>query len=295
MRVAREQTVGDQPGLFHSLWGFEGSLEQAIHRSQHQGFDGLELNLHHRCVAGLDPAQVRLFLRRGERQLILELVTGGDYVPDLTWSPDRHVEELEDLLLQASALEPLKVTVITGSDSWSWPVQQKFWATVLELVERCGLPVSFETHRSRSLGNPWSIASFLEAFPSLRLTADLSHWCVVSERLMTPDLAPIQAMADRVDHIHARVGWAQGPQVSHPFAPEHQQALVAHGACWALFAERQRQQGRGLLTFTPEFGPDGYLPTLPFTNQPVADLDAINEAMANWLRQQPWGPRRGQG
>jgi hypothetical protein len=39
-------------------------------------------------------------------------------------------------------------------------------------------------------------------------------------------------------------------------------------------------------TLTPEFGPDGYLPTLPFTNQPVADLLQINTAMATWLRRE---------
>jgi hypothetical protein len=36
---------------------------------------------------------------------------------------------------------------------------------------------------------------------------------------------------------------------------------------------------------TPEFGTDCYLPTLPFTNQPVADLSEINRAMAAWVRQ----------
>ena len=40
-------------------------------------------------------------------------------------------------------------------------------------------------------------------------------------------------------------------------------------------------------SFTPEFGPDGYMPTLPFTDQPVADLLTINTAMAQWLRRQP--------
>ena len=30
---------------------------------------------------------------------------------------------------------------------------------------------------------------------------------------------------------------------------------------------------------TPEFGPDGYLHTLPFTGQPVADLWQINSWM----------------
>ena len=32
---------------------------------------------------------------------------------------------------------------------------------------------------------------------------------------------------------------------------------------------------------TPEFGPDGYLHTLPFTNAPVADLWEINTWMGH--------------
>ena len=67
----------------------------------------------------------------------------------------------------------------------------------------------------------------IPSIPALRLTADLSHSCVVAERLIAPELAPIQAMASRDDHVHARVGWAQGPQVSHPLGPEHREALEA--------------------------------------------------------------------
>jgi hypothetical protein len=47
-----------------------------------------------------------------------------------------------------------------------------------------------------------------------------------------------------------------------------------------LFAERHRLQGGGAITVAPEFGPDGYLPTLPFTNQPVAVLNEINRVMS---------------
>jgi hypothetical protein len=196
--------------------------------------------------------------------------------------------------------EKIHEEMITGSDSWSWGEQERFWPRAIALAEASGLAVSFETHRSRSLANPWAMADWLAAFPGLRLTADLSHWCVVAERLMTPELAPIQAMAAHVDHIHARIGHAQGPQVNHPFAPEHHQALAAHLACWKLFAASlANHQADHLgdhqprpLTLTPEFGPDGYLPTLPFTNQPVADLLEINTAMALWLRQElgAWSP-----
>ncbi len=280
--------------LFHSLWGFEGSLEAALVRAQSRGFDGLELNLRHPVLAGRSLADAADQLGQANLRLVVELVTGGDYVPDLACGVDGHLAELEQQLAACPSLAPLKVTVITGSDSWSWREQERFWPRAIALAQASGLAVSFETHRSRSLANPWAMADWLAAFPGLRLTADLSHWCVVAERLMTPELAPIQAMAAHVDHIHARIGHAQGPQVNHPFAPEHHQALAAHLACWQLFAasqaNRQAQHSGDHqprpLTLTPEFGPDGYLPTLPYTNQPVADLLEINTAMAAWLRQE---------
>jgi hypothetical protein len=220
------------------------------------------------------------------QQLVLELLTGGDYVPDLNCKPEQHLRELEEQLSQAPALRPLRVTVLTGSDSWPWPVQETFWCQALALAEACGLPVSFETHRSRSFYSPWLLQPYLEAFPGLRLTADLSHWCAVAERLMTPDLEPVRAMAARVDHIHARVGHAQGPSVGHPFAPEWGEALEAHRRCWQLFARERSSASQGPFTITPEFGPDGYLPQLPFTREPVADLLVLNTAMAQWLRHQ---------
>ncbi len=276
--------------VLQSLWGFNGELRQAIRRARTHGFDGLEVNLDHPTLAPCDPSRVSEALADARLALMLEVVTGGGYVPDLAAGPETHLSELTDQLEACRAFQPLGVTVITGSDSWSWSQQTWFWDRALELATASPLPVTFETHRSRSLADPWRIGAWLERHPQLRLTADLSHWCVASERLMTPELEPVAAIAGRVDHIHARVGHAQGPQVSHPFAPEHAGALAAHRACWQLFAERARQRGLPRLTLTPEFGPDGYLPTLPFTDQPVADLLEINQAMAGWLRRELGSP-----
>jgi len=271
--------------LFQSLWGFSGTLEQAIARAKTLGFDGLECNLHHPALASGAPQAVREQLTRDGLELIVELVTGGDYVPDLACSWQQHLAELDRQLCQAEALQPTRISVITGSDSWDDDVQDRFLNAVLERIGDCEIAVSLETHRSRSLFNPWGIAKLVAKHPDLRLTADISHWCAVSERLMTPDLVPIAAIADRVDHIHARVGHPQGPSVGHPFAPEWACALEAHRRCWQLFVQRQRARSQGVTTMTPEFGPDGYLPSLPFTGMPVADLETINSAMAQWLRQ----------
>jgi hypothetical protein len=254
-------------------------------QARRQGFDGLEANLRHPLFRGLDAAAIRGALAEQGLSLIVELVTGGDYVPDLSHSPRQHLGELAEQLQQAQALQPLRISVITGSDSWPAASQQTFLAEAARLAAASPVPVSFETHRSRSLFNPWAISDLLRAVPQLRLTADLSHWCCVAERLMTPELEPIQAIAERVDHIHARVGQAQGPSVGHPFAPEAAEALDAHRRCWQLFTQAQQARGLSPRTITPEFGPDGYLPCLPFTGEPVADVLEINTAMAHWLRQ----------
>jgi len=276
------------PLLLFSLWGFAGDLEAAITTARSHGFDGLEANLHHPAFTAHSPQTVNAALQAAGLELVVELVTGGDYVPDLACTPEQHLQSLAAQLERAPALAPLRVTVLTGSDSWPWPVQQPFWCRALALADASGLPVSFETHRSRSLYSPWVLQRYLEAFPGLRLTADLSHWCAVAERLMTPELEPVRAMACRVDHIHARVGHAQGPSVSHPLAPEWAEALDAHRRCWQLFAKARSDASQGPFTVTPEFGPDGYMPQLPFTRQPLADLLEINTAMAQWLRAQSW-------
>ena len=269
--------------LFQSLWGWDGSLEAASERAANQGFDGLECNVAHSCLQPLSPDEVRQLCSTRGQPLILEITTGGGYTPDLADGPQQQLDQLVRGLDRARPMGPVKINLITGSDSWSEPEQHRFLEAVLDRSEAEPCPVMVETHRSRSLFNPWQMPLWLEHHPRLRLTADLSHWCCVAERLMTPDLIPVQVMADRVDHIHARIGHAQGPSVSHPFAPEWAEALEAHRRCWQLFVDALEATGRPI-TITPEFGPDGYMPLEPFSAEPVTDVASINAAMAGWLR-----------
>ena len=190
-------TTTESVQLFQSLWGWDDSLEAALDRAASQGFDGLECNIDHACMEPLPPDEVRqLFIARGN-PLILEITTGGGYTPDLADGPQQHLDQLVRALDRARRMDPLKINLITGSDSWPEPEQHRFLEAVLDLTEAEPCPVMVETHRSRSLFNPWQMPLWLEHHPRLRLTADLSHWCCVAERLMTPDLMPVQVMAER--------------------------------------------------------------------------------------------------
>ena len=70
------------------------------------------------------------------------------------------------------------------------------------------------------------------------------------------------------------------PQAPHPAAPEYADCLAFHQRCWEAVWTAQARRGYAVTTMTPEFGPDRYLHTLPFTDMPVADLWQINRWMA---------------
>jgi len=172
---------------------------------------------------------------------------------------------------------------LVGSDSWPLPVALDFFGRALEFGKKAGTELSFETHRSRPTFHPWLTAELLRALPELRLTCDFSHWCVVCERL-PDDEAVLELAISRARHVHARVGYAQGPQVPDPRAPEYEAELLAHEGWWRRIAIAAAKRGQASLTVTPEFGPDGYLQQAPFSKRPVADLGELNRWMAQRQR-----------
>lgn len=262
--------------LFKTLWGFDGDYLKAVDEALADGFDGIE------GPAPIDSKVRREFaaaLQRNKLLYIQEICTGGDYVPQRRATPQQHLADLQQGLARGKELQPLLITSMAGCDAWPEEVSVQFFAAGMALAEGYA-PLCFETHRSRSTFNPWTTQRIVAALPQLQLTADFSHWCVVCERLIESELDVIEALAPHVRHIHARVGYEQGPQVPHPAAPEYGAALAAHQHWWEIIWSAQRQRGITLTTMTPEFGPDGYLHLLPFTAKPVADLREINRWMA---------------
>jgi hypothetical protein len=263
--------------LFKTMWGFEGAFETACTMAEDAGFNGIE---------GRAPehAEERVLwkttLQKQGLSYIAEIVTGGGYVPQRHLSVAAHLDDVEKALRNSMDLSPRFATCIGGCDAWSEEESIRFFEEAMKLAEGYGIGICFETHRSRSLFNPWTTHRIVDALPQIALTADISHWCVVCERQMDSELDTITAIAPNVRHIHARVGYDQGPQVPHPGAPEYAYALRAHQQCWEVLFDAQHARGAET-TMTPEFGPDGYLHTLPFTQAPVADLWTLNRWMAD--------------
>lgn len=269
--------------LFKTLWGHTGSIDEAIASAGKHGFDGIE------GLTPVNPAarrELRARLADAGLVYIAEICTAGSYVPERNASVADHLESFRQQAEASLECAPSFLTVVAGCDAWPLSTSVDFFGAAMEAAKPLGITVSFETHRSRSTFNPWITRDILLALPDMKLTCDFSHWCCVCERFIDTEPDVLALCAERARHIHARVGYDQGPQVPHPAAPEYQSALEAHERWWRMIWRAQSERGVAVSTMTPEFGTDGYLQCAPFTQTPVADLVEINAWMARREREQ---------
>ncbi len=268
--------------LFKSLWTHSGPLENAITDVRDSDFDGIEGPIPE------DNADRKILLNSG-LPLVAEISTGtaaGVYVPSPRLSPADHLRDLRERVTAALQFDPIKLTILAGSDLWPLHDSINFFREALAIACNHHPHVSFETHRARPTFHPLATSAILEAIPDFPLTCDFSHWCVVTERTTILDELPdfLARCAANCRHVHARVGYDQGAQVPHPRASEHSSALAAHERWWDAIWKAQAARGDSTTTVTPESGPDGYLHCEPFTQKPVADLWEINRWMGHRQR-----------
>lgn len=192
----------------------------------------------------------------------------------------QHIESLREQVEECVDAEPLFFNGQTGSDHWTLDEAEDFFSAAVEMERAFGIPIHHETHRSRYLGNPWNTSRLLERLPALKLTCDFSHWVCVAERLLEDAFPVIATAAARCHHLHARVGYEQGPQIPDPRDPVWAAHLHMHEHWWEMAWAAAQARGENTVTLTPEFGPPPYLHTLPFSGEPVGNLEEICDWMA---------------
>lgn len=264
--------------IFAPLWGSnELAPEVFIQRALDGGFDGVEISLPD------DDKQSQHWLDL-LKQANLPWI-GQQWQTVFAKNFAEHKALLQATLEQVCAAQPLKVNSHTGKDFYSMAQNLELIDLAEAIAVRHGVSLVHEIHRSRFTAHPLLLRPYLEQRPGLRLNADLSHWCCVCESLLEDQEEMLEQVFPYVSHIHARVGYQQGPQVNDFRAPEHEQALQRHLSWWRRILELQIQAGADLLTITPEFGPAPYTQSLPYTQAVVQDPWQLNLAMLTLLRQ----------
>jgi sugar phosphate isomerase/epimerase len=259
--------------VFATNWGFAGSWDEFCSRIKAEGYDGAE------AWYPADANERKVFLEAFEKHnLKFGLLVGSgerDY--------NTHLAQFRTNLSAAAQLKPVYINCHSGRDHFSIEQNQPFIDATIRTAETTGVPVYHETHRSRILYAAPVAKQFMDKNPKLRITLDISHWCCVHESLLDDQPETVSLALKRTDHIHARIGHPEGPQVGDPRAPEWKRCVEAHFAWWDTVVTQKKSEGK-VLTILTEFGPVDYMPALPFSRQPVADQWAINKHMLNLLR-----------
>jgi hypothetical protein len=256
--------------LTRHLWGITEDWEQAFPRIRSEGYSVIETSI----PAPENQARFRELLDQYGFDYIAMISTKGGSVAE-------HYDSFCTQIETSRALKPIIINSHSGRDAWSEEQSRDFFDHALATESTLDIPVTHETHRGRILFNPWVTRRLIQQFENLHLCFDLSHWVCVCERLLDTEFDIIQQCAKHCIHLHTRVGYEQGPQVSDPRAPEYQRHLEVHEQWWQMVWDAQIARCQKISTLTPEFGPPNYLQALPYSNMPVADLRDI----CNWMAQ----------
>lgn len=211
---------------------------------------------------------------------------GLAFLPQVfTWgrTVDEHIDSFREGVRQAARFQPSFIVAQSGRDAFDDDQAAAFFAAALDIEREVGVAIAHETHRGRILFTPWRTTALLERFDDLKVSADLSHFVVVCERLRFGAEA-VAAIAERALHFDARVGTEEMPQVSDPRAPEYALYLDAFEEWWSAIWDAQERRGLPVSSCMPEFGPPPYQPALPFGGGPVGDRHDVNDWMAARLR-----------
>ncbi|MEO5889392.1 MAG: hypothetical protein ABIQ31_04025 [Ferruginibacter sp.] len=192
-------------------------------------------------------------------------------------------KSFEYYLNMSMECEPVLITSHSGRDYFTLEEQLAVIDTAENFSVKNNIRVVHETHRGRIGFSPGNANELFKLRPAMKITADLSHWVCVTESYLENFREALKTAITRTEHIHARVGFTEGPQVPDPRGIYWQQPVEFFMKIWEEIIVYQRSLGTELFTITPEFGPPPYMWTNIADNQPVASQWDINLFMKELL------------
>lgn len=258
---------------FCTTWGQKnGGWEAFCRKVKQEGYDGIETS----------------FPPHGEKKEFSEslhkyqLAFIGQHWETNTIDFVAHKTEYAERLRSLASLKPLLINAHTGKDHFSFGQNAELLGVAEKIATESGVPICHETHRGRFAFAAHITRPYLEN-SHLDLTMDVSHWCCVAETLLQDQTESLNLALGHTRHIHARVGFEHGPQVSDFNLPQFGRSLQFHLDCWDRIVDNHKQSGKLQLTITTEFGPPPYM-------QGVSQGDAggtqwkLNADMMNLLK-----------
>lgn len=258
------------------MW--DDPLETFLQRAASDGFDAVEVFL---PALTESPAEIKHQVAAHGLRLVAQIVSDGD-------TPEAHLASMRERIDFAMETEPLFINSHTGRDIFSFEDNCEILSESSAHAAEHGLLLTHETHRGRPTYTVPDTVRYIEALPDMKLNADFSHWFCVHESDLSDQSDNVTRAIERSWHIHARVGYSEGPQVADPLAPEWLEVTRKFVDLWQRIIDTRKADKAKYLTITPEFGPPPYMPCEPHTGRPLADAWEVNVAFMHFLKKQLW-------
>lgn len=259
------------------FWGSSKlSAKDFVNKALSAGYDGVEVNMpdNEGFVAELQET-----IDETACSFIAQ-----QWLPPAQETVDEYRERMLTSLKRLIELKPLFINSHTGKDFFSFEENCSLLESCNQLSAETGVKIVHETHRGRFNFHTYSTLQYLEKYAYLKLNADFSHFCNVSESLLTDQEHVLEKILPHCEYIHARVGFDQSAQVNNPFAPEWKANLDRFISWWQTIIDLAKERGEEVFYICPEFGPFPYIQQLPFTREETAKQWDVNVRMMEYLR-----------
>ena len=262
--------------LLCTQWGLADlPLEDFFSKVINAGYDGID------TWVPEDAPERKKFLRLlNEYQLPI--------VCHQLWAKGTDINEFcrsfEYYLNLSTECNPILINSHSGRDYFTTDQQLRVIDIAEEFSIKKNIRIAHETHRGRIGFSPYNAMDLFTLRPQMKITADFSHWVCVTESYLENCSEAVEEAIKRTEHIHARIGYPEGPQITDPRVKEWSYTNEIFLAWWDKIMEYKINNHEQVFTITPEFGPPPYMVTLPSTGMPIADHFEINNYMKNVLK-----------
>ncbi|SHH95135.1 sugar phosphate isomerase/epimerase family protein [Marivita hallyeonensis] len=233
----------------HDQTGVKLPLDQVCEMVASAGFDGMAIDLGASDVAVAHSVRPHM-----EAHGLTPLIVAFP----------KTVESLEDTLHMAAEFGAPFVDVIGQVMPIALDDMVPVIETWLEMSDRIGMPIQFETHRNCITNDLYVTLQLLDRIPEMRICADLSHYVVDREfwfPLSEQDLELISRVLQRSDSFQGRVASRQQIQLQLDF-PQHQKWVDLFKGWWREgIADWRARNVAGDCIFVCELGPPEYAMT----------------------------------
>ena len=264
--------------FFCPYWGSEHfSNAEFFSKVVQAGYQGVEYAI----AKDAEPKTIEKFFEDAKKNSLEIILQHYDTVESKF---EKHCESYKAWFEKIENYDCVLINSQTGKDYYSFEQNDRLFRIAKTFESKTGVAVLHETHRGKFSFAAHITESYLKKNKDLRLTLDISHWINVAESYLEDQQEAVDLAISRTDHIHARVGFKEGPQVNDPSAPEWSISLEKHLNWWNKVIKRRSSEGCEFTTITPEFGPVPYMPSLPYSKKPVADQWKVNLFMVEYFR-----------